>query len=257
MNELVRRELTFISPEGLALLSMPNNISSMQAYVAGDFENKLHRFIAGRLKRKSTFCDVGANIGRYTVQAAQLVGPEGKVVAFEAHPYIFGFLSRNVKAHGLTNVIAINAAVGAEAATVSLNFQAGDAGSTHVSSAKFRDRLTVEQVTLDEILGSLGIEHIDYLKVDVEGFELFVLKGAHRLINKNPNIIVQTEIDLRHLERFGVSVADIVGFFSVTDLSPYIVDSSGNAVAIESKNIQYGDFVWMNQASSGGYQTRA
>src|SRR5438270_5390334 len=102
--ELLSRTTTFLSPEGLKLASMRNNIGTMAAYVSNDFENDLHNFVAETLRPGNVFCDVGANIGRYTVQAAKLVGSTGDVISFEAHPETYQFLRLNVESHQLRNV---------------------------------------------------------------------------------------------------------------------------------------------------------
>lgn len=247
-RELTSSSLALRTPEGFDAVTMPNNIGCFMVYATGGFEDELHAFVGRRLRPGGVFCDVGANIGRYTMQAAACVGPTGRVVAFEAHPLTFGFLRRNVDATGLPGITAINAAVGRKAGEISMVFEPGDAGSTHVAdggpSRAGARAVTVPMVKLDDALGEAGIDRVDYLKIDVEGYELPVLQGARAVLERSPGIAVQTEIDVRHLRRFGQTPADIVGFMLPLGLRPHVVEHDGRLTAIEPARIDYGDFIW-------------
>ena len=100
--ELRGGDVAFRSPDGLRLVTMPNNFSSFALCVAGARDPDIWEFVLRHVPRGGVFLDAGANIGTYALPAAGLVGPEGRVLAFEAHPRTFAYLARNVAANGLS-----------------------------------------------------------------------------------------------------------------------------------------------------------
>ena len=141
--------------------------------------------------------DVGANLGQMSVEFSRIVGPTGSVHSFEAQPYLFPFLVENLRAN--TNGVAkpFLGAVG----EVDGGFtyfpkpdlrEFGSYGSYPIpvdSSCDEKDR--VARVTLDSIL---KVQRLDLIKVDVQGYDLFVLRGAISQIRKyKPAILFEFE----------------------------------------------------------------
>jgi FkbM family methyltransferase len=135
--------------------------------------------------------DVGANFGLNTVVLGKQVGPEGVVIAIEPLRVIFQQLCGNCFLNGLANVITLNAAVGATTGIIEMNpvdyfAQGWNFGDTQVGSGGER----VQMVTLD----SLGLSSASFIKIDVQGSELEVLRGAHQTIfSGRPYIFIQIE----------------------------------------------------------------
>jgi len=116
--------------------------------------------------------DVGANIGYYLLLIESLVGPTGSVSCFEPEPENLAELERNVRANGFANVRVTAAAVGAEEGRVALRL-----GMNGAVAAAGEGDVTVPLVPLDSALTG----PVDFLKIDVEGYEGFVLTGARRI----------------------------------------------------------------------------
>ncbi len=249
-SELLNKEMVFTSPGGRKFTTMRHNFTGLFAYVGQDYENNLLNFVRSNLRPGSTFCDVGANIGVYTVEAGCCVGPSGKVFAFEAHPRTYDYLCKNIKHHNLNNVTAIDAAVGDKEGRIGIAFGRGDSGSSHVSLTDGKLQTMVPLTTLDMSLGQHGVDKLDYLKIDVEGFELHVLRGAQNIIEKSQGLLVQTEIDLRHLKRFDTDVSELVDFFTRRGFFPHQVKTSGCLEAVDPSSIAYGDYIWMRALRS-------
>ncbi len=159
-----------------------------------------------RPKEGDIVVDIGAHMGRYTIPSAKSVGVSGKVIAVEAHPYNFGILQHNLKLNKLTNVSALNSAVYSKKANLKLYLPDEDLGytmhhslMTNYLSTKYNNEIErkfveVEADTLDNLLKSSGITTVNWIKIDVEGAEYEVLKGAGEILSTNKPISILVEV---------------------------------------------------------------
>src|SRR5918995_324176 len=150
--------------------------------------------------------DIGAHMGRYTIIGAKRVGAQGKVVAIEAHPGNFEMLNRNIKLNQLTNVIPLNYAVYSKETKIKLYLPDEESGYTMHHSimsnyvfTKYKDKtedkfVEVNANTLDYFLQLEGITDVNWIKIDVEGAEFEVLKGAHNVLSNSKNISLLIEV---------------------------------------------------------------
>lgn len=137
-----------------------------------------------------TFFDIGANVGYYTILASRLVGPSGQVVAFEPLVRNLAYLQRHVELNNASNVRVLPFAVSSESTI--LSFSSGQNSAMGHLDADGAGDTVVPTVTLDEITERLGIMP-DVLKIDVEGAEMDVFRGAeHVLSEAKPAIFLST-----------------------------------------------------------------
>ncbi|QDZ02683.1 FkbM family methyltransferase [Nitratireductor mangrovi] len=127
------------------------------------------------LEPRAVFVDIGANVGTYSMWAARRLGAEGTVLAFEPHPRTFAKLNFNIAANRLSNVTAKNLAVARKDGTMTL-YDDGGGNIGHASLLEqgagiVRDGRVVAVRPLAAVAREEGLERIDLLKVDVEGFE--------------------------------------------------------------------------------------
>jgi len=123
------------------------------------------------------------------------------VVAIEPHPENYEFLLRNIKLNSLKNVIALNMA--AWDSETDLKLFVGDKHGHHNIKKDFSlGSLVVRAKPLDEILTELGVERVDFIKIDVEGSELEVLRGLTRTLKRyRPKVVVEIWGDPREVEK--------------------------------------------------------
>ncbi len=144
------------------------------------YETKL---ILRQVKKGSVVVDVGANIGYYTIILADKVGKTGKVYAFEPDKTSFEILKKNIAINNLKNVVVVNAAVGSKNGYLNLYKSKGNLGDHKVYGKGKAERIKVFK--LDDFIK----EKVDLIKIDTQGWEPEVVKGAQNLIFKNKPII--------------------------------------------------------------------
>jgi FkbM family methyltransferase len=151
-------------------------------------------------KQGDIVVDIGAHIGRYTIIGAKRVGANGKVVAIEANPSNFEMLNRNIKLNQLTNILSLNNAVYSKETKIKLYLPGEELGHTIYNTvmsdrAKNEDKFVeVSANTLDYFLQLKGITDVNWIKIDVEGAEFEVLKGATNVLSKSKDIALLIEI---------------------------------------------------------------
>jgi len=155
----------------------------------------------------SVVIDVGANIGDHTIAYLRATGPNGIVIAYEPHPLACECLRRNCP-----EALAFQCAVGAEVGRCQYSPEPYNVGASFLSE---QGEDTVIMTTLDsdfnQILSPLGWKSVSMIKIDVEGSEPEVLKGAERLITQYRPILC-VEINHATLARRGYTFEDVKSF---------------------------------------------
>jgi FkbM family methyltransferase len=154
-----------------------------------------------RPKEGDIVVDVGAHIGKYTIIASKMVGSKGKVIAIEAHPANYDILKRNIVINKLSNVIALNYAVHSTEMLVKL-YEPGQEEGFTIYNTIMTDRISlnnqkyieVKANRLDSLLLENGIKEVNWIKIDVEGAEFEVLKGAITILSSSKDISLLIEI---------------------------------------------------------------
>jgi FkbM family methyltransferase len=204
-----KHQLTTI--HGVALVIDPSVDKGVELslFQTGTYEKGTIQLLTDLLKSGSTFLDIGANIGLLSAIASKRVGPEGKVIAVEANPKTVDILRHNLALNDCTNTDIYPFALGAENGTALLyeNWEVNRGGASLLSQGD-AEGIEVPVRRLDELLTD---EVIDVLKIDVEGFELEVLKGGIELLkNQLPVLIIEVS-EQRENEK-GVSPQEIYAF---------------------------------------------
>jgi len=239
------RVLRFTDGQGNRYLSMKNNFTSFAVAVLGERDPNVMRFLRRWVRPGFVACDIGANIGTYTVPLARLVGPSGHVISFEPNRPTYACLRQNIRQNRLANVTLIRAAAGPESGTAGLVVTADNFGEVHLAPPGGVETARVAVTTVDAEVARLRLHRVDFIKIDVEGFELAALRGATRTLANNANLVVQTEIVPSHSARYGFEVADLVAFFSAHGYAPYTCDPSGQMHPVATAAPEYeADWFW-------------
>jgi len=200
----------FVIPKrGFRLRFYPTN-SSAQQWVDPYHENDAHHghreetFFRRYLRPGDVVVDVGANFGLTALAAYSAVGRSGQVHAFEPHPRIFSFLEGNIALNGAEDVVKpYNLAIGEASGTVFLTDERADDQNSVSDDAT---GLRVPMSTLDEAASDLP--PIALLKIDVEGYEQFVLRGATHTLDRTACIYFESSDE--KFAQHGYSLGEIV-----------------------------------------------
>lgn len=173
---------------------LPNlkDMISIDLFMNGYYEKGLVRMLKENIPANGVMIDVGANIGSISVPLAKM-RPDIKIIAVEASPWIYQVLKKNIEANNLENVFAINFAVYSESGKSLPMFAPKDLfGKGSLKSVYTKDAEMVETITIDDIKIKLDLPAIDFIKVDVEGFEASVFSGmSHRTVADKPKIVFE------------------------------------------------------------------
>lgn len=168
------------------IFHLPNIEDHIQKIIknSGNFyEIDMLQDIAKRTPKGSSIIDVGANIGNHSIYFGMFCDA-GKVISFEPQPFVFDILSKNIKLNDLENKVRVfQLGIGSEQGHA--NLQVVDSKNLGMTKLSSDSKGKVEIVTLDDFFeNNFEIDNVSVLKIDVEGMEIEVLKGAIKTIIK-------------------------------------------------------------------------
>jgi FkbM family methyltransferase len=170
---------------------------SAAAYALGTFKPDLQGFLSAAVKEGNIFYDIGANVGFFSLLAARLVGPQGKVISFEPLPANLLTLRENVQRNRFCNVQILPLALGA--ANDEQMFQVSERptwgklkGVGSATPDKYLRDIKVIVRRLDDLFSEGAIQPPDFVKIDVEGAEVAVVEGAKEtLLRYGPTLMIE------------------------------------------------------------------
>jgi len=197
---------------GIVMRLNPGDIVDRRILATGRWSDGVWKLIEAHLEDDSVLIDVGAHIGSMTLRAAKRVS-SGTVVAVEPNPITARRLRENIAASGAENVHVEEKACGREHGTLDLYAgPSANSGATSFSkslvmehSSDGETKFTVEVVPLDEIVEALGLSRVDVVKIDTEGAEVQVLRGALETLERFRPVLVLETID-GHMKNLGDSL---------------------------------------------------
>jgi FkbM family methyltransferase len=174
------------------------------------WEPEVQAALNALLRPGAVFLDVGANLGFFSLLAAKLVGPSGSVHAFEPvpaqHRHLVENISLNHAANVRVNQVAISDRDGTAEIFVSQSWNAGVHSLFPISDA-ISDQVTTS--TLDRYCSDNDVHQADVVKIDVEGAETLVLRGATGLLGSGRRPFIVLEADDSHARRAGSSLQQV------------------------------------------------
>ena len=148
-------------------------------HISGEFEPETVQLLKCLAKKSKSILDIGANIGMTSLLFSEL---SEKVYAFEPSPTTFKFLKNNLENNNILNVTPLNFGLGNDSKKFNLTFapsnRSGAFISNKLTASAGHTIETIQIKRLDDTVNDLNISNIDFIKIDVEGFEMEVLSGG-------------------------------------------------------------------------------
>jgi FkbM family methyltransferase len=196
---------------------IPSADKFAELLLAGEFEAKEMAFVNRFLRPGMTVLDLGAHEGLYTLLASLRIGPSGKVISFEPSPRERRALRLHLTLNRRSNVVVQGIALGEENAETDLYVVQATSGFNSLRPPAVHGRTTTLRVPvarLDDWLLNHQINHVDFVKMDIEGAELAALKGATRLLERRPRPVILAEVeDIRTLP-WGYRAKEIIDYLA-------------------------------------------
>ena len=175
--------------------------------------------------------DLGANIGYFTLILAKLVGPTGKVFAFEPDPRNLALLKKNVEYNNYKNVIIVPKAVSDVNDKCTLYVGQKTFGQNRIYKPKKTKNqnfipIDSETVRLDDFFKTNNLlNKISFIKMDIEGAEFLALNGMKEILKLNKNIKLFTEVEISYLEDAGSNYTQFVDLLTENNFILYLADN--------------------------------
>jgi FkbM family methyltransferase len=215
----VSDELLIWTAEGFQMLASPHDYGSYEIFFFGVYDPMMTSLMKAQIPEGATCWDVGAYSGWFSLLMGQLVGPSGRVDAFEAFPPNFDKLKINVALNGFGWVHPYNLAVSNH--TGQMHFVPPSDEVTHYASYlrycsivgyltqnAMPGSIEVATTTLDEHAENTGVNRLDFIKIDVEGAEVAALLGAQKTLQRfRPKIAI--EYNRETARRAGTSMEEL------------------------------------------------
>lgn len=226
----IYKPLTSTLPEVIELngmlLYIPRDLA--YSYVLHEHEPQTQQIIQKFVKPGMTVVDVGANIGYLTLLMAKIVGPKGNVYAVEPGRDNLSCLRKNIELNGVTNVNILPFAAGAERQSRNLYLRkAGTLHSLHENDQAVVETMQVQVVPLDEIVQE---KQIDFVKIDVEGGEIEVLRGMRKILQFHPELRLIVEWNPSALKRAGHETEELPDLLQKAGFHVSVIDEETNGL---------------------------
>jgi FkbM family methyltransferase len=209
-----------------------------RAILRGQFENAERQFVERYLEPGMTALDIGAHHGFYTLLASKKVGRDGRVVAFEPSPRERERLARHLTLNACSNVLVEEAALGETEGLAGFflvaNKETG-CNSLRQPQTKHPTRTVQVQVKrLDDCLRAAQIARVDFIKLDVEGAELSVLRGAGKVLENWPRPVLLCEVQDLRTSAWGYPAVEIIKFLAERGYGWFMLREDGSLRVVDT-----------------------
>jgi FkbM family methyltransferase len=191
-----------------------NELIDSSIYYTGSFEPFTTAAIRRILKKGDVALDIGANMGCHSLPMAKMVGETGRVIAFEPMPWARKKLASNIALNSFSNLQVVPMGLSDSAGRTMIHFRSSwslDAKGMSFEDPTSTEKCAVEMVRLDDFLRGQNVARIDFIKLDVDGFELKVLRGARATLESQHPVILM-ELGAYTLRDAGDDIQDLVRF---------------------------------------------
>jgi FkbM family methyltransferase len=227
--------------------SPTNNVSTRLTYVNGYKDKAVFEWMHRLLRPGMNVLDVGANVGTYALYMAKRVGPSGRVLAIEPSSTNLLYLRRNVGLNGFAQILVEGVAAGPEAGTARIQLSQKNLGGNRVALNEevLSHEESVPMMRLDDLVAKHSLNSVDFIKIDVEGYEHQVLLGLLESLEKFDPILL-IEHSVASALKYEVPIEDTASLLQSYGFKAYGL--SGRAFQPYDWSRAHGDAFWSRNA---------
>lgn len=213
-----------------------HNFIEASIYYLGDYEPWVKKHFKLLIHQGDVVLDVGANIGFHSLYFSTLTGPKGKVIAIEPINQNFLALQNNIALNGFDNIISVQKALANETRDIQIHIdpEAKNPGAFSLLEQGIKN-ISISCVKGDDLVEELGLKKINFIKIDVEGYELEALKGLSLTIQRSRPVII-FEYDRAYQIKALHAPNEIFSFLNSFNYRFECIDGYGNTQAFEYNN---------------------
>lgn len=203
------------------------------------YESDETEFFNKVIKPGDICLDIGGNIGYYSINFSRFSSSSGKVYVFEPVERNELVIRLACKLNNLNNIEVIRSAVSDCNGDVLLNIPENDSAYAYLADNSGLGSVSVSCITLDKFIATKNIKKVSVLKIDVEGAEYKVLKGAKALLSDleaRPNVVM-VELASHYLERFQATVSQVIEYMSSFGYEPYYATRNGKLLPFTNADV--------------------
>ncbi|HLJ16166.1 MAG TPA: FkbM family methyltransferase [Bryobacteraceae bacterium] len=233
-NALIRQCIPDrLERNGAVTILNPRDPVISGALTFGVYEKAETAFFCSVCQPGMIFLDIGANVGYYTALASGRIGKQGKIIALEPDRENFQYLKRTVAANGAEHAVCIRKAAADRNGSTRLYISANNRGDHRLYANDLSgSSYEVEISTIDEILKEQGLDSVDLVKIDVQGYEGHVLRGMRETIRRSNRLILLTEFWPFGLRSAGTAPEDVLTELTESGMRLYELTGKGRLVGL-------------------------
>jgi FkbM family methyltransferase len=223
------------------------------------FEKQEIEIFQRLIKPGMLMVDVGANIGLYSLIASKILGSSGRVYSYEPSKESYLRFLENIENNHINNVQAINKGLSDSSNADLVLMQDNDCGDAEryiinhsdgentlkndTNEIGMGEKISVE--SLDESLTKFNERKVDFIKIDTEGYEYFVLKGSMNILSQNPDVIILMECTRLGTARAQTTQDAVFNLLEGHDLYPFYWDNKNRCWCNDDEGIMAAGDVWV------------
>lgn len=206
---------------------IPNTLENVgvELLINGVYENEVVSFLRNKIQPGNIFFDIGANIGSIGLPVLKKA-PTVSYFAFEASPMVLKYLEYNCEVNGIINYKLVNKLVHNNSGKSMKFFQAELYGKSSLAPTYTSEFVMVDSITIDQFCEENKIRDIDWMKVDVQGFELFVFEGMKEMLQNKKVKNILFEFEEWAEDQAGIPRRAAINFIMKYDYELYSIDGS-------------------------------
>jgi len=211
------------------------------------YEPSEQALFAKYLHGNMTMVDIGANLGLYTAVSMHHLDADGRIVALEPHPITYEFLQKSVAANrangrACPRVDIFNVAATPEPNTQELRLNPENRGDNRTYHGTYQgkvenwDTMPVKGRPVDDVISELGIEEVNFVKIDIQGYEQQAISGFQKTLARSKNVILLSEFWPKGLKEAGGSASEYLQMLTNLGFTLYVLNQKphGSVTPLEN-----------------------